>query len=217
MFSDQTTAVGLAAPTRFLLAFGIILFDANNDGHLDLANACGHVNDDRPDYPYDMPSLLMMGGENGHLTDVTQAVGKPWTIPRVARGIAAGDLDNDGRVDAIMIPQKSPLVYFHNQSVAGHFVTFHLEGTKSNRDGIGAVVTITVGGRQRRSWRYGGGSFESASDPRLHFGLGPETRVSMVEVRWPSGRVDRYGELAADRGYRLKEGAAEASPLKGNW
>ena len=110
IFSDQTAAVGLAAPSRFLLGFGIALLDANNDGWLDLATANGHVNDDRPDYPYAMPALLMMGGKDGRLTDVTQSAGEPWTIPRVARGLAVGDLDNDGRIDLVSIPQNTPLV-----------------------------------------------------------------------------------------------------------
>ena len=214
MFGDQTAAIGLAAPSRFLLGFGIVLFDANNDGRLDLATADGHVNDDRPDYPYDMPTLLMIGGEDGRLTDVMAASGAPWTVPRVSRGLVAGDLDNDGRVDAILLPQQSPMAFFHNRSTPAHFITFGLEGTKSNRDGVGAVVTVKAGGRERRAWRSGGGSFQSASDPRLHFGLGTVRRVDAIEVRWPSGQVDRYGSLDADRAYRLREGAPAPIPLR---
>lgn len=212
MFGDQTASIGLAGPSRFLLGFGIILFDANNDGYLDLATADGHVNDDRPDYPYDMPTLLMIGGEDGRLTDATAAAGAPWTVPRVSRALAAGDLDNDGRVDAILVPQKSPLAFLHNRSAPSHFITFGLQGTRSNRDGVGAVVTVKAGGRERRAWRYGGGSFQSSSDPRLHFGLGREAGVEGVEVRWPSGRVDRYGPLTGDQAYRLIEG--EPAPIR---
>jgi tetratricopeptide (TPR) repeat protein len=214
MFGDETVAIGLAGPSRFLLGFGIVLFDANNDGHLDLATADGHVNDDRPDYPYDMPTLLMLGGEDGRLTDATAASGVPWTIPRVSRGLAAGDLDNDGRVDTILLPQQSPLAFFHNRSTPAHFITFGLEGTKSNRDGVGAVVTVKAGGREHRVWRYGGGSFQSASDPRLHIGLGTVGRVDAVEVRWPSGQVDRHKSLEVDRAYKLREGAPAPVPLQ---
>jgi tetratricopeptide (TPR) repeat protein len=212
IFSDQTAAIGLAAPSRFLLGFGITLFDADNDGWLDLATANGHVNDDRPDYPYAMPALLMMGGKEGRLTDVTESSGEPWTIARVARGLAAGDLDNDGRIDLLFVPQTMPLAYFHNQSSGGHAVSFHLEGTRSNRDGVGATVTITAGGRRRRVWRTGGGSYLSASDPRIHFGLAGD-RIQQVEIRWPSGHVDRFEDLAADRVYRLREGAPAPLPL----
>ncbi len=214
MFSDQTVAVGLAGPTRFLLGFGIAALDANNDGRLDLAIANGHVNDDRPDYPYAMPASLLIGGERGRLTDVSQSAGESWSTPRVARGLAVGDLDNDGRVDVLLLPQKSPLAYLHNGTAGGHFVTFHLEGTRSNRDAVGAVVAVTAGGRRRRAWRYGGGSYQSASDPRVHFGLEVD-RIEDVEVRWPSGGVDHFRNLESDRGYRLREGDATPVPLKG--
>ena len=99
------------------------------------------------------------------------------------------------------------LVFFHNRTAttAGRAVSFLLEGTRSNRDGIGAVITVMAGGGRRRAWRYGGGSYESASDPRLHFGLGQD-HVEEVEVRWPSGLVDRFNNIASDRCYRLREG-----------
>jgi hypothetical protein len=212
IFSDQTAVVGLAAPSRFLLGFGIALFDADNDGWLDLATANGHVNDDRPDYPYAMPAQLMMGGKDGRLTDVTQSAGEPWTIPRVARGLAVGDLDNDGRTDLVLVPQTTPLVFFHNESAPGHAVSFQLEGTASNRDAVGAMITITAGGRRRRAWRYGGGSYLSASDPRIHFGLGKD-KLEHVEIRWPSGRVEHFEHLESDRAYRLREGGQAPLPL----
>ncbi len=212
-FTDQTVAIGLAGPSRFLLGFGIALLDANNDGCLDLATANGHVNDDRPKYPYQMPASLFLGGKDARLTDVTAAAGEPWTVPRVARGLAVGDLDNDGRIDVVLLPELSPLGYFHNQTSAGHAVSFELEGTRSNRDAIGAVVTLTAAGRRRRVWRFGGGSYQSASGPRVHFGLGDD-RVDQVEVRWPSGRVDRYGPVEADRCYRLREGTSQPVLLR---
>ncbi len=214
MFADATVDAGLAGPTRFLLGFGVATLDANRDGRLDLAIANGHVNDDRPDYPYAMPASLLLGVGDGRLADASTSAGEAWTVPRVARGLAVGDLDNDGRVDVVLLAQKGPLAYLHNRTDGGHFAAFRLEGTRSNRDGVGAVVSITAGGRRSRAWRYGGGSYQSASDPRIHFGL--ETgRIDEVEVRWPSGRVDRYRDLAADRGYLLREGAAAPARLPG--
>ena len=211
MFGDQTAAVGLAAPSRYLLGFGIVPLDVNNDGKLDLAIANGHVNDDRPDYPYDMPMLLLLGGDGGRLSDATDAAGPAWSTPRVSRGLVSADLDNDGRIDALVLPQLSPMGYLHNLTPnPGHFVNFRLEGTKSNRDGVGAVVTITSGAWKRSAWRYGGGSFQSASDPRIHLGTGSATKLDLVEVRWPSGRLDRFEGLAADRFYRLREGESPA-------
>ncbi len=213
-FSDQTASIGLAAASRFRLGFGVCLLDVNNDGRLDLATACGHVIDNRPDYPYAMKSQLLIGNESDGLTDVTDAAGPPWTIPSVARGLAVGDLDSDGRVDVLIVAEKDPIRYAQNQSRTGHFVSFLLEGTRSNRDAVGAWVRIDVaGGKQQWRWRTGGGSYQSASDPRLHFGLGAADRVKGVEVRWPSGQVDRFNDLPADHGYRLREGDSVARPI----
>jgi tetratricopeptide (TPR) repeat protein len=216
-FADQGAALNLTAPTRFLLGFGVATLDADADGRLDLAIANGHVNDDRPDYPYDMPSLLLIQDPDGRLVDVSQDAGPPWTVPRVSRGLATGDLDNDGRVDLLILPQKSPLGYFHNLSERGGSLTLALEGTASNRDAVGAVATVTVGGRRSRGWRFGGGSFVSASDPRLHFGVGSAERVDEVEIRWPSGRIDRHGPLEARRGYRIREGDPTPAAIPGPW
>jgi hypothetical protein len=135
----------------------------------------------------------------------------------LGRGLAVGDLDNDGRLDLLIVGEGSPLAYFHNQGPAGHFLSLELEGAGrgSNRDAVGARLTLRAGGRQQVAERIGGSSFLSANDHRLHFGLGDATRVDAVEVHWPSGRVDRYAGLEADTAYRLREGRAEASPLPG--
>jgi len=133
----------------------------------------------------------------------------------MGRGLAAGDLDNDGRIDALIVSQNEPLVYLHNQTKGGHFVTLMLEGRSSNRDAVGARVTLSAAGRCQVAQRCGGGSYQSASDPRLHFGLGPATRVDSIEVRWPSGLIGRYDDLAADTGYILIEGEPAPQPLPG--
>ncbi len=111
-----------------------------------------------------------------------------------------------------MVAQNEPLVYLHNRTAGGHSLTIALEGTASNRDGVGARVIVEAGGSRQVSQRFGGGSYQSAGDPRLHFGLGPATRVDRLEVRWPSGRVDQFRDLAADKRYRLREG--EPKPLE---
>ena len=140
-FADHTAAVGLAAPSRYRLGFGIAFLDVNNDGRLDLMTANGHVNDYRPEVPYAMPVQLLVGGPGGWLTDVTARAGPPFLVPHLGRGLAIGDLDNDGRVDALVVADNEPLVYLHNRTTGGHFLTIALEGTKSNRDGVGARVT----------------------------------------------------------------------------
>jgi enediyne biosynthesis protein E4 len=215
MFADHSSAIGLAAPSRYVLGFGAAFFDTNNDGRLDLLTANGHVSDMRPMFPCQMPPQLYLGGEGGRLTEVTSQAGPPFQELNVGRGLAVGDLDNDGLLDAVMVAQNGPLVYLHNRTepARGRSVTLRLEGRKSNRDGVGAVVTLSQGGRTQVRQRLGGGSYQSASDPKIHFGLGSRERVESVEVRWPLGQIDRYQDLAAGACYLLREGDSSATLL----
>jgi hypothetical protein len=208
-FADHSSELGMAGPTRRLLGFGIEFVDMNNDGWLDVISANGHVLDGRPTYPWTMPLQLLMARPGGHLTDVSARSGAPFGPLHLGRGLAAGDLDNDGRMDALVVAQNEPLIYLHNQTQPGeHFVSFRLEGMRSNRDAVGARIVVRAGGRNRAGYRIGGGSYQSSGDPRIHFGLGGSSQIESVEIRWPSGRVDRTGDLAADREYFVREGEA---------
>jgi hypothetical protein len=216
LFADHTTAIGLTAPSRNLLGFGIAFLDANNDGRLDLISANGHVDDQRPVVPWTMPIQLLVGAPGGRLTDASSRAGAPFEPLHLGRGLAAGDLDNDGLMDAVVLAQNEPLVYLHNRTIGGgHWVTIRLEGVRSNRDGVGARVELVARGRRQVAQRVGGGSYQSAGDPRLHFGLGASALVERLEVRWPSGRVDTHLGLSVDRGYLVREGDAEVRPLPG--
>jgi tetratricopeptide (TPR) repeat protein len=217
LFVDHTAVAGLAAPSRYLLGFGAAFLDADNDGFLDLMTANGHVSDLRPQFPYPMTAQIYRGSADGRLTDVTSLAGPPFQQLHVGRGLAVGDLDNDGRVDALLIAHNEPPIYFHNRALpaAGHYLTFQLQGTRSNRDGAGAVVTVTAGGRKHVAQRFGGGSYQSACDQRIHFGLGAAERAQSVEVRWPSGRVDLHTGIAIDGRYLLKEGDTAPRALHG--
>ena len=207
LFVDHTALIGLQAPSRPLLGFGAVFSDLNNDGWLDLLTTNGHVLDARPQIPWMMPLELLVGSPGGRMTDVSARAGSPFQQLHLGRGLAVGDFDNDGRLDAVVVNQNQPLIYLHNRTEnTGHYIRFSLEGTQSNRDAVGARVTVSCSGRRLMSERVGGGSYQSANDSRIHFGLGGAVRVEWVEVRWPSGRIDRHGSLEADREYRFREG-----------
>jgi predicted Zn-dependent protease len=216
VFSDHTAEFGLALPSRYRLGFGMAFLDFNNDGRLDLVTANGHVDDHRTDVPQRMLAQLFAGtGGKGKMVDVTDRAGPPFQIPLLGRGLAAGDLDNDGRVDFVILSQNQPLTYFHNRTEGGHWLTLRLEGRSSNRDAVGARVVVVAGGRRFFDWRMGGGSYQSASDPRLHFGLGEIKHLDSVEVTWPKGKTQRFTGLGVDRGYLLREADDHVYPLPG--
>ena len=127
-FADQTSAIGLAAPSRYMLGFGAAFLDANNDGRLDLVQANGHVNDLRPTVPFAMPAQLFLGEAPAGWSTCRSAPVRRGRCPGLGRGLACGDLDNDGRLDLLIVAEGTPLAYFHNQGPAGHFVTLQLEG-----------------------------------------------------------------------------------------
>lgn len=140
-------AADLFVSTRHRLGFGVAFLDVNNDGRLDLATANGHVDDFRPEIPYQMPAQLLVGLPGGKFVDATDASGTPWQVPQVARGLAAGDLDNDGRPDLLINAVDLKLAYFHNRTTGGHWLVLGLKGTKSRRDAVGARVVVTSEGR----------------------------------------------------------------------
>ncbi len=215
LFSDHTRETGLLATTRYLLGFGVAFLDANGDGLLDIASTNGHVDDFRPDEPYEMPALLLLGTAAGKWVDRTERAGPGWKVPRLGRGLAIGDIDNDGRPDVVILPQNAPLALLRNRTDGGRRLTLRLEGGPSNRDAIGARVTVTVSGARRNFWRFGGGSYQSSHDPRLMIGLGDADQADEVEVVWPSGRTSRFGPLRAGTGNLLMESAEGARRLAG--
>jgi hypothetical protein len=215
-FADASQVMGVAVATRYRLGFGLVFADLDNDGWTDIVQANGHVNDLRGSYPYAMPAQCFRNDGTGRLVDVSDQAGEPFAVAHVGRGLASGDLDNDGRIDLILVAQNEPVALLRNRTEpAGHWLVLGLEATASHRDAVGAIVTVTAGGRRRTGQRIGGGSYLSASDPQLHFGLGEATTIDSIEVQWPSGRVDVWTDLAADRGYRLREAEPAISPLAG--
>jgi tetratricopeptide (TPR) repeat protein len=214
LYVDRTTETRLGLATRNRLGFGLSFADVNNDGCLDILQANGHVDDYRPAYPYAMPAQLLLGTAQGRLSELPHNSDGPWKLPRVGRGLATGDLNNDGKVDCVIVDQLGPLAYLRNATAdAGRYLVVQLRGTKSNRDAVGARLRVESG---KRSWvgvRLGGGSYQSANDARLHFGLGDCVSVDRLTVEWPAGTTSIYRDLRTDRGYLLEEGEQEARPL----
>jgi hypothetical protein len=219
MFADDTRPSMLFATTRTLLGFGTAFLDTNRDGVLDLASANGHIYPGQTDIPFRMPTQLLLGTRGGRFRDVTAISGEALAQPRVGRALVPVDYDNDGRLELILVSLDSPLALFRTESGPSdstHSVTIVLEGTESNREGIGATVRVVSSGRTFVAQRFGGGSYQSTGDPRLHFGLGNRNTIERVEIEWPSGRTDRFSAVLPDAIYRAKEGSSRLELVIGN-
>jgi hypothetical protein len=218
MFTEVAAAVGLAETTVPNVAFGVKFFDFDNDGALDLIYANGHVQDniaeiDKTTTYRQRIQLLHSVGEGGErrFAEVGDRAGAAFGRGIVGRGLAVGDYDNDGRIDALVVDSEGAPVLLHNESrTKGHWLTLRLTGRKSNRDGIGALVTVDDGRTKQTRLCHADGSYLSSSDRRVHVGLGASTRAT-VTVRWPNGKTDMHRDLAVDRVVDLVDGANKGS------
>lgn len=207
LFADGTLAANLAAASRSLTGFGTVAVDVDNDGTLDLFVANGHT-DDQPWFntPMAQPAQLFLGRAHGRFELASSASSPYFGRPVVGRGVAAGDFDNDGRVDLVVVHRDVPAVLLRNGTRGGHWLGLRLRGTRSGRTPVGARVTCQAGGRSQVRWVTSGTSYLSASDPRLWFGLGSAQKADHLEVHWPSGTVQTWSDVAADRILDLQEG-----------
>jgi len=210
-FDDVSWKAGVAKPSYPYVKWGTGFFDFDNDGWVDLFVASGHV------YPqmdqlegvarYKEPLLLHMNNHDGTFTEVAAAAGLGAVPVASRRGAAFGDVANDGNVDVLLLNVGEAPTLLMNHGVAGnHRVEFRLVGTKSNRAAIGARVTVRAGGLMQINEVRGGASYLSQNDLRLHFGLGKAASIDSVEVLWPSGAVEKFSGVAADKIYTLVEG-----------
>jgi hypothetical protein len=210
-FVDRGYLLGLSMPTFRVSSFGARFLDYDDDGLVDLFVAAGHpfapVSKVWPEVRYAEPPFLFEN-DGRRFTNVAAERGEPLRRPYVGRGVAVGDYDNDGDPDVLLLCVSEPPRLLRNEGGnRRRWLGIELVGTRSGRDAIGARVTVTAGGRARTRARVGGASYLTASDPRLLFGLGDVDRVDSVEIRWPSGHVDRTGGLAAGQYVTITEGA----------
>ncbi len=195
--------------------------DVDNDGWPDLLLVNGHV------YPevdsqhlgsnFREPKILYHNNGNGTFSDISASAGPAITAVSSARGLAVGDLWNDGRMSAVISNMNAPPMLLVNDVRNGnHWIAFRTVGTsfssasagsKSNRDGIGAKITVKAGARTLVDEVRSGSSYISNNDMRVHFGLGAATKADWVQVRWPSGLVEHFENLAVDSIHTLKEGS----------
>lgn len=213
LFTEMAADVGLAEATVPSVAFGIKFLDFDNDGVLDLIYANGHVQDNIA--AIDSATtyrqrVQLLRGTGARFDEVSARAGEPFSRAIVGRGLAIADYDNDGRVDVLVVDSEGAPLLLHNETPhPGHWLTLRLTGTRCNRDAIGAVVTVeTDSGRQTRLC-HTDGSYMSASDRRVHVGLGASTRAT-VTIRWTDGRTEIHRGVEADHVISIIEGRSEA-------
>jgi hypothetical protein len=207
-FVDTTVAAGLGEISLPYLGWGANLSDFDNDGRLDIFVANGHV------YPqvdslkvgqtYKQRKELYRNIGNGKFEEIARSSADLLT-PKSSRGSAVGDFDNDGNLDVLVVNLNDRPSLFRNEGNKSHWIGFRLEGTRSNRNAIGARVEIEAGGRKQIGEVRSGGSYLSQDDIRVHFGLGEAAKVDRVRVRWPNGNTQELRDFEVDRYVTIRE------------
>ena len=210
MFDDATLTSKVGYDTYNVSGFGTRFMDYDNDGACDLFIANGHVMDNielyHPGVTYAEPKQMFRNTGRGKFENVSDKLGPDMMKPHVSRGAATGDFDNDGDLDILVSGCGAPAQLFRNDGGnAGHWLELFLIGAKSNRDGVGARVKIVAGDRTQYDQKKGGMSYQSAQDPRLHFGIGQRTQIDVIEITWPSGAVTKLENVKSDQIITVKE------------
>jgi hypothetical protein len=215
LFEDVAARAGIGAASRNSLGFGCLFADIDLDGNLDLVIANGHIDETvrtiRGNIGYAQPPHLFLNQGNGTFLDAASSAGADFAQPKVGRGLACADFDRDGDVDILMTTNNGPAYLYRNDQLAGRrSIRFHLVGTISNRDAIGATVRIFHGGTSQSRVVKSGSSYLSQSELAVTFGVGTRDRIDRAVVSWPNGRTDEFGRLATGKGYDCVEGKAIA-------
>jgi hypothetical protein len=212
-FEDLSSRTGIAAPTLPFVGFGDGFLDYDNDGWKDLLIANGHVYpeaDQNPDWgmSYAQRPLLFRNLHNGSFELVPAVEGTGLSEVSVGRGAAFGDLFNNGKIDVVVNNLDGVPTLLRNVNADhNHWVTLSLVGgPKSPRDAVGSTVFLTAGGVRQRGDVLSGGSYLSSNDMRVHFGLGNTSMIDRLEIRWPSGAVEKITLPGTDRIYTIAEG-----------
>jgi len=215
-FDYATPATGLGAISLLHSAWGVRFMDYDNDGWKDLFMVQSHVMDtiqtNEPHLRYREPPLLLWNDKGMKFVDVSSQSGEVFQQKWAARGMAIGDIDNDGKLDAVVTEDNGPAWILHNEtSTPNHWITLKLVGVKSNKDGIGAQIKITTAAGDQYATVTTTGSYESSSDKRAHFGLGSANVVTQLAIRWPSGIRQVLTHVQADQILTVTEASSSAN------
>ena len=210
-FDDVTYRSRIGNHVILYSGFGTRFLDYDNDGRVDLFIANGHILDNihlfHEEVTYAEPNLMFRNVGKGHFENVSERLGPDFSVPRVSRGAAVGDYDNDGDLDILISNNGQAPQLLRNEGGNGsHWLEVHLQGTRSNLDGIGARLKLISGDLAQIRDAKGGMSYQAAQDRRIHFGLGAYGRVDTLEITWPSGTVDRLEKIAANQIISIREG-----------
>ena len=212
-FEDVSRRTGLAEGTYADVKWGVGMPDLNNDGYLDVFIACGHLIDNVDLFDdstrYKAPNLLLQQDRKGKFSRVGSAAGTGMAIEQSSRGAAFDDLDNDGDLDVVILNARSkPSILINETKTDHHWFQLSLVGHSSNRDGVGARVSLSAGASSQVLEKHSGRGYQSDYGKRLHFGLGHAEIVDVLEIRWPSGKVDIHRQVPVDRHLLAEEGNA---------
>jgi hypothetical protein len=217
LFGEATIESGLGSVTLPYVGFGVVFFDYDNDGALDLSIANGHVIDNVAQFrsgAKHAQQRLLLRNTGGRFRDVSDQSGPAFAVDQVGRGLAAGDIDNDGDLDLLVTNNGGPAALLRNDGGnRGHALLIKLIGAASNRNAIGARLRVMAGSRTQLREVTSGSSYLAQNDLRVHVGLGDRTFAERIEIRWPSGRTEVLQNVPSDQVVTVREGQGAVSKV----